>query len=132
MTRAAETTSIRRVRWAPPDLRATPPLGVPSGAIVGAPAVCLLALTAALAAGARNPRTSTEVLDSSQIKEDPVAAKKSEAAYLKHLAREDRHLRLRFDRDHLAQHKAALGEIMRNTLLHQMQGNSFGALGKYV
>ena len=60
---------------------------------------------------ARNPRTSAEVLDSSQITVDPVAGKKAEAEYLAHLQREDRHLRLRFDREHLREHQAVLAGL---------------------
>lgn len=56
---------------------------------------------------------SKEVLDSSQIKEDPVAGKKAEAEFLKRLAREDRHLWLLFDRQHLRQHQAVLASLVK-------------------
>lgn len=73
------------------------------------PATCLVVL--GLFAGPVSP--SGEVLDSTQIKEDPVAGKKAEAAYLKHLAREDRHIWLLFDRQHLREHKAVLAGLMK-------------------
>jgi hypothetical protein len=53
------------------------------------------------------------VLDSSQVKEDPVAGKKAEAEFLKRLAREDRHLWLLFDRQHLRQHQAVLAGLVK-------------------
>lgn len=53
------------------------------------------------------------VLDSSQVKEDPVAGKKAEAQLLKHLAREDRHLWLLFDHQHLHQHQAVLAALLK-------------------
>ena len=68
-------------------------------------------LAVALLAGRISP--SPEVVDSSQIKEDPVAGKKAEAQFLKHLEREDRHLRLRFDREHLRQHDAVLASLRK-------------------
>jgi len=59
------------------------------------------------------PSPSKEVLDSSQIKEDPVAGKKAEAEFLKRLAREDRHLWLLFDRQHLRQHQAVTAGLVK-------------------
>lgn len=68
-------------------------------------------LTLGLFAGHASP--SGEVLDSSQVKEDPVAGKKAEAAHLKRLAREDRHIWLVFDRQHMREHKAVLAGLMK-------------------
>lgn len=53
------------------------------------------------------------VVDSSQVKEDPVAGKKAEAEFLKHLAREDRHLWLLFDRQHIRQHQAVMAGLIK-------------------
>jgi hypothetical protein len=73
------------------------------------PATCLLVF--GLFAGPISP--SEDVLDSSQVKEDPVAGKKAEAEFLKRLAREDRHLWLLFDRQHLRQHRAVLAGLIK-------------------
>lgn len=73
------------------------------------PATCLMVL--GLFAG--NVFPGAQVLDSSQVKEDPVAGKKAQAEYLKHLAREDRHRQLLFDRQHMRQHRAVLAGLMK-------------------
>lgn len=48
---------------------------------------------------------SPDIVNSSQVREDPVAGKKAEAEFKKHLLREDRGRQLRFDRTHLRTHK---------------------------
>lgn len=75
----------------------------------GAPHTWVLAFT--LLVGRISP--SPEVVESSEVKVDPVAGKKAEAADLKRREREDRHLRLRFDRDHLRQHQAVLADLRK-------------------
>jgi hypothetical protein len=56
---------------------------------------------------------SPEVVESSEVKEDPAAGKKAYEAFRKHQAREERHHRLLFDRQHMRQHKAVLAGLQK-------------------
>jgi hypothetical protein len=57
--------------------------------------------------------TGPDIVDSSQVREDPVASAKAWSQFQAQLAREERGQRLRYDRDHIRAHKAVLATIRR-------------------
>jgi hypothetical protein len=77
--------------------------------VMSSSATCLIAL--ALFAGRISP--SPEVVESSEVQEDFAAGKKAYEAFRKHQAREERHVRLLFDRQHMRQHKAVLAGLQK-------------------